>query len=1259
MAGGRRCRFWIVTCLLYLAVPTLVVGDAGARALERQYLFETLANEEGLAQNTVNALLQDSHGFVWIATQGGLHRFDGQELRVWQQRPDDPDSLPDSFVTGLTEDPSGWLWVGSHSGAIAHLDLASGRVKVQQTAFEDIEPAPREVTAFVFEQGVGLWIGDRAGVLLLPEGEDIARRVADFSHPEAADAGRVLALAPSASGGVLAASSGGLWRVTADGHARRLAGSARRGFSSLLVTRDGTTYAGGRDGVFRVEGEHLDPVDLGDLQSPPAALAEDSDGRLWVGLFGHGLLRLDSDGQRLHLRHDRYVPGSLHEDHLTALMVDRSGLLWVGGFARGVARTLAGGTAFTWLADRGGTGQPLLGNNVRAAAEDASGALWLGLEGEGLKRLRPDRVRFDDFSPILRSALQLAADDSLRIQALAVDRHGHIWAGSTFGLARLDPAQGLASSVAVDPQSDDALPDADVRSLLHAEDGSLWIGGFRGGLSRMWPEGRRWAHYRHDPDDPATLTSDTVLALLQEPSGALWVGTLDGLNRLDPGSGEVQRLRHDPHDPRSLPGNLVRALHRDAQGQLWVGTHSGLARLDAGDSEGAGFTRFQPPGRDFDNTVYGILEDARGHLWLSTNRGVLAFDPDSGQFRSFGMRDGLQGLEFNGGAQLARRDGRLAFGGTHGLTQFLPQRVLDDDYQPPVRITSVRVGAQRAERVRGLPPPRLAIGHGDRVVSFGFAALDYAAPERNLYAWRMHGFDGEWNEASARREATYTNLPPGLYRLEVRTSGRDGRWSPETASIELVVDPPWWSSLPMRAAYAALLALALIVLWRQARRRRKVRQLYAAQLREREDRLKLALWGSGDELWDLDLRTHTLRRVNPLPHMRVGAESEIGDARTMTATVHPDDVDEVDNAMRAVVRGSRDHVDVTYRAEGLDGNWHWLRTRGRVVLRDRSGRVLRLAGTVGDVSQLQEQQIALAQINRELEKRVIERTQALTATNAELESTLAALTRTQHQLVEQEKMAALGSLVAGIAHEINTPLGIGVTAASHLEAASQDMQGKLTGGHLTRAELDNYTRLALDGAQLILRNLQRADKLVKSFKQVAVDQASDERRRIDLAQYLDEIVTSLQPTLRRAKHRVEVDVNGAVILDTLPGAIYQSIANLVQNSVLHGFGERSDGLIRIEARRDGAECVIDYRDDGAGMAEDVRRRVFEPFYTTRRGQGGSGLGMHIVYNLVTQALRGSIHCESSPGRGARFVLRFPAILPLERRASETSDEVRG
>ncbi len=405
--------------------------------------------------------------------------------------------------------------------------------------------------------------------------------------------------------------------------------------------------------------------------------------------------------------------------------------------------------------------------------------------------------------------------------------------------------------------------------------------------------------------------------------------------------------------------------------------------------------------------------------------------------------------------------------------------------------------------------------------------------------------------------------------------------------------------------------------------------------------LDLVLWSTGDELWRLDLAANQFTRANPLRHLKASGHDLVTNASELRSEIHPDDRAEFDASMARHLKGQTDHWDVSYRARDVEGLWRWLRTRGRVVARGPDGRALRMVGTTGDVTEFKHHEIELEVLNQELESRVSQRTEALDRSNQELQARLDELHHLQAHLVNSEKMAALGGLVAGVAHEINTPLGIGVTAASHLEQETKRIGLEIDAGTLSLERLGQFRQLAMESAQLILRNLRRADELVRSFKQVAVDQSNEERRRLDLAVYLQEILTSLKPALKKTPYRIELDCPGPMLVDTYPGAIYQVVANLVMNSLRHGFDGRAEGLIRLAVSREDGNVLLAYRDDGKGMTEDVRRRMFEPFFTTRRGEGGSGLGLHIVWNLATQVLGGSIACESAPGEGVRFSWRIP------------------
>ena len=265
--------------------------------------------------------------------------------------------------------------------------------------------------------------------------------------------------------------------------------------------------------------------------------------------------------------------------------------------------------------------------------------------------------------------------------------------------------------------------------------------------------------------------------------------------------------------------------------------------------------------------------------------------------------------------------------------------------------------------------------------------------------------------------------------------------------------------------------------------------------------------------------------------------------------------------------------------------------------------------------------------------------ESLKAAYAELRDHVEELHRTQAELIENEKMASLGRLVAGVAHEINTPLGIGVTAASHLDGIFSTID-RLR-GDVENPELRKVLESGRRCVQLVLNNLGKAAQLVKSFKQVAVDQSNEVRRRVFMRAFLDDVLASLHPRLKPTPHTVEVDCAADIEIDTLPGALYQIVSNIVLNSLLHAFETTHTGLIRIRVGRVGDALEMTITDDGKGMPEEVRQRVFEPFFTTRRGAGGTGLGLHLVYNLVTQLLGGTIACASAPGRGTQFTIRLP------------------
>jgi signal transduction histidine kinase len=285
--------------------------------------------------------------------------------------------------------------------------------------------------------------------------------------------------------------------------------------------------------------------------------------------------------------------------------------------------------------------------------------------------------------------------------------------------------------------------------------------------------------------------------------------------------------------------------------------------------------------------------------------------------------------------------------------------------------------------------------------------------------------------------------------------------------------------------------------------------------------------------------------------------------------------------------------------------------------------------------------VAISRLQNERAIRLAKET--LEEQNVSLNKALHQLQEAQSELVRQEKLASLGRLVAGVAHEINTPLGICVTATSHLVQELKLTREDLAAGTLDEEGLNQFFDIIDQSLRIMTTNTQRAAALVRSFKQVAVDQSSDSVRSFNLRKYLDEVLLSLQPKLKGKPITVEVDVPPDIHMESFPGAVSQIVTNMVVNSLVHGYGDGQDGAIKIKGRLDGDHVLLDYSDDGIGMDQTTLAQLFDPFFTTKRGSGGSGLGAHILYNLVTGALGGTVKVVSAPGMGLHYSLKFPRV----------------
>ncbi|HSX59381.1 MAG TPA: two-component regulator propeller domain-containing protein [Tahibacter sp.] len=1077
-----------------------------------------------------------------------------------------------------------------------------------------------------------------------------------------------------------------------------------------IGTRDGLNrFDGKRFRIYRHDAE--DPDSLPDNVIMSLAIGED--GTLWIGTAGGGLARYDEERDRFQTFRAGIASG-LANDYIRILQPAPGGELWVGCFGatlqrfdprRGLARDLVlgrlpelqrvhrvltlpddAGFAFVvedrlllwdghstalkslfapqpgevdpnlewavidqdrrlWLGNLDGTlvradldgnvraryrpGEGLRSGGARILLQTRSGDIWLGMSS-GIARYDAANDRFvevvnDDSDPISPPS---------DVLLLFEDRDGLLWAGSAArGVGMHDPASEAISVYRRRANDPISFPPGAVQAVAAAPDGTLWLGYGGGGLVHLRPGGGILRRYRHEAGDEASLASDAIAALAFGRDGSLWIGHDNhGLDRLAPGATAFRHYRRRAGQPSSLPGDLINDLYVDADDTLWVGSDGGGLGSLCGGCET--FQTYTLGGDPFDlsvATVTGIAETPDRAIWFGLfGGGVARLAPDRRQVRRFSATAPPGAGPRNDVVRVvhASRDGSLWAGGSNGLDRIVYDRgsAVRFEVQPWQTVDGSSSITCIVDDDRG----RLWLGTVD-----GLMLRDVAAAPAPRRADLLNGLDRRGyirNACRAARGQLYLGGPHGL-----------------------VVFSP--AQLPSPPPIGPLVLDELLLFNAPVRPRPDDGDALLKRTLAHSERVRL---GHRDAVFGfsfaaLDYRSaDRVRYRYRLDGLHADWIPTLPDQRSVTFSGVPA------GSYRFRVQAQRDGGEP--RETGVDvaiapAPWRsgWAYAGYALLLAFAIGQVLRRSqqrlGYARHVAAtIQRSEEALRRLNDELESRVAQRTADLSRSNLELQATLDQLRRAQRQLVEAEKLASLGGLVAGIAHEINTPLGVCLTAASHLQTQAAQLRTRLTSGELRRSELDEFQQAACEGSDIILRNLQRADRLVRSFKQTAVDQSSDAWRELDLEQSVRDTLVMLGPVLKTTPHRIQIDATERLFVHTSPGALYQIVSNLVLNALQHAFVAGQVGTLTIRLLRDGEEFGIDVADDGRGMDERERARVFEPFFTTRRSEGGSGLGLHIVHNLVTQVLGGRIVCASVEGRGTRFAIRWPAPRPAAKDA---------
>ncbi len=843
-------------------VIVLSIGLSSEHALaEENSVTDSLSNlkvtqlttDNGLSNSNIFAIVQDRQGYMWFATRYGLNRYDGNTIVVYKHDPGDSGSLSDNFIYNMIEGDQGNLWIGTNSGGLNKYDPTTNRfTHYRHNPDDPTSISSDEVTSVMQDSDGYFWLGTTDSGLnrLDPTTETFTHYPEDGGH----DTGRILDITEDNQGRIWLVGERGLFQVDVQTRQLIRPPTTIDHFKAVHISADSDgnlwMLSFEPDALLKYDpqAERFTEYPAAGIGVPGSNLLDDGQNGFWVPT-GNGLYHFDRQTERFtrRFRHDQTNPDSLSDNAVSSVYRDRAGLFWLGTESGGVNVINFQHEQFsTYRHDPANPNNSISPGVVTAIHED-DGILWMGFYRRALTRFDRSTGRINHYVTDPENDNSLGR--GVNLNSIHKDARGILWLGGwDSGLDRFEEQTGRFRHYRHDPDNPNSLVSNHVLYIHEDQDGFLWVGQ-KEGLSHFDPDTEQFTNYRPDPDDPNSLGHKDVSVILPDSPGVLWLGTWGGvLSNFDTKTGVFRNYFPDASDPHQLNGGNIHALFKDSTQTLWVGAADGLYRYDR---ENDNFTRYTDSNGLPNSSIQGIMEDDAGRLWISTKNGISRFDAQAETFKNYDESDGLLGLDFSEGCYERGRNGELFFCNSKGLNAFFPEKVQANPYVPPVVITEfnlfnkpVPIGAGSVLQQAISYTDSLTLSYQDTVFSFEFAALSYANSQKNLYRYRLEGFETNWNDTTSnQRLATYTRLEPGQYTFRVQASSSDGVWNEEGVSLPITIIPPWWGTLWFQSlAWLALLGLLIAgylyrvrqLRWRTAELETQVAQR-TAELQEAKD----------------------------------------------------------------------------------------------------------------------------------------------------------------------------------------------------------------------------------------------------------------------------------------------------------------------------------------------------------------------------------------------------------------------------------------
>lgn len=833
-----------------IAVLYIIWNFFPIESLAQDVRFKHLTINDGLSQNLVLSISQDKEGFMWFGTKDGLNKFDGYKFTVFQNDPNNPNSISSNSINTLFTDLNGKLWIGTEDGIVNIYNAANKsfqRISLPVTQSKNKNAA--EIKTIAQDKTGNIWIGTiGSGIFRIP----FLNQKYDLTKIKQyhIDHSGKFPLCSNIIKKILVDDEGIIWIGTEKGlnrmdpktelissfyfdikHPNALGGNTDFSVSAIRIADNNNLWLGTRTGLvkfnvidnsFKVFPHHLSIFRYG--WGEINEIMQDKQGVLWLATPGE-LMRFNTKTLKYDsVKNDPVNPESISYNSISSLFLDRTNILWIGTSGMGIDFYDPKSNRFGLLKRKTIQNSRVTGFSIRSVLEENEQFVWISAE----VLYRWNR-KTDELKSFETSSKNLNAFGNTSVWSMIKSKDGKLWFASTEGLFVYNPKTETAKQFKNDQKKPDEIQRKGVSAVFEDKNEMIWIVA-ENYLSKMTDREKGiFKHYRLADNPRNNFTNRCVI--YEDNKNQLWLGTKDGLLVFDKNKELFYGYQNNPEIPNSLSNNQVNAIFQDPLKPdvfLWIGTSGGLNLFDISKQS---FTHYTQKDGLPNNVIYGISSDSQDNLWLSTNNGISKYNMKTKKFRNFDVEDGLQSNEFNTGASFKSSKGELFFGGINGLNYFFPDQINDNPFLPPLSITGIKVYRQNKKKKEGLeikdlqinPNENITLTKKDEIIIFEFAALDFSSPGKNKYAYKLENFNENWIYLEHTRTATFTHLPDGNYILKVKGSNNDGVWNEEGISIPFRVLPHWSGTWMAITLYLLLFILLLYFIRRYEMKRIKMK----------------------------------------------------------------------------------------------------------------------------------------------------------------------------------------------------------------------------------------------------------------------------------------------------------------------------------------------------------------------------------------------------------------------------------------------------